>query len=84
MMNQNAIRTNYRTDDLNQDFLKAFKVNSNYFYKFDPEYKVDYMVSMVRMNVFSSPTTRYMGEMMLSLGLVGKKNPSTVIFFTQS
>jgi len=73
MMNQSTIRTTYRTDDLNQDFLKEFKVNSNYFYKFAPEYKVDYMVSMVRMNVFSSPTTRYIGEIMLSLGLAGKE-----------
>lgn len=72
MMNQNTIRTTYRTDDLNQEFLKVFKVNSNFFYKFAPEYKVDYMVSMVRMNVFSSPTTKSMGEIMLSLGLVGK------------
>jgi hypothetical protein len=73
MMTQNTIRTSYRTDDLNQDFLKEFKVNSNYLYKFAPEYKVDYMVSMVRMNVFSSPTTKDMGEIMLSLGLAGKE-----------
>ena len=73
MMNRSTIKTNYRTDDLSQDFVKEFKVNSNYFYKFDPRYGIDYMVSMVRMNVFSSPTTENMGEILLSLGLIGKE-----------
>jgi hypothetical protein len=73
MMNRSTIRTGFRTDGLDQDFLKKFKMNSNYFYKFDPRYSVDYMVSIVRMNVFSSPTTENMGEILLSLGLVGKE-----------
>ncbi len=72
MMKAGPIRTSYRTDDLNQDFVKEFKANSNYFYKFDPRYSVDYMISIVRMNVFSSLTTMNMGEILLSFGLIGK------------
>jgi hypothetical protein len=70
---QRKFITTSRTDDLNQDFVKDFKDNSNYFYKFDPRYSVDYMVSIVRMNVFSSPTTRNTGEILLSFGLIGEE-----------
>ena len=69
----NGIRTNYRTDDLDPDFVREFRVNSNYLYKLDPKYSVDYMVSLVRANVFSSGSTRSIGEIVLSFGLIGKE-----------
>lgn len=68
-----AIRINNNTDDLEQNFVNEFRANSNYFYKFDPKYSVDYLVSLVRMNVFSSNTTRNMGEIILSFGTIGRE-----------
>ena len=70
----NRIRTNFKTDDLDQSFVKEFKYNSNYFYKFDSNHAVDYMVSIVRMNVLSAHTTISMGEILLSFGLIGKED----------
>jgi len=70
---QRKYEIGYRADDLNQDFVKDFKRNSNYFYKFEPQYSVDYMVSIVRMNVFSLPTTENLGQILLSFGLIGKE-----------
>jgi len=68
-----GVRVNYRTDNLDPKFVNEFRVNSNYFYKFDPKYSVDYMVSLARMNVFSSSTTKNMGEIILSFGLIGRE-----------
>jgi hypothetical protein len=68
-----AQETVYKTDDLNPDFVKEFKINSGYFYKFDPGYSVDYMVSMVRMKASSSPVQEDTDAILLSFGLIGKE-----------
>ena len=67
-----SIRTDYKTRDLDPKLVSEFRANSNYFYKFDPKYSVDYMVSLVRMNVFASKNTQNMGEILLSFGLIGR------------
>ncbi len=67
-----SIRTDYKTRDLDPKLVSEFRTNSNYFYKFDPKYSVDYMVSLVRTNVFASKNTQNMGEILLSFGLIGR------------
>ncbi len=61
----------YKTDDLNQDFVREFKAGHDYFYKFDPRYSVDYMVSIIRKHVFSSDAEK--AAILLSFGLMGKE-----------
>ncbi len=73
----------YKTDDLNQDFVKEFKASHEYFYKFDSRYSVDYMVSIVRIHVFSSDADNT-GDVLLSLGLMGKeKSFDCNVFFSK-
>jgi len=73
----------YKTDDLNQDFVKEFKASHEYFYKFDPRYSVDYMVGIIRIHVFSSDAENT-GEILLSLGLTGKeKSFDCNVFFSK-
>jgi hypothetical protein len=79
-----GIRVNYKTDDLDQNFVNEFKTSSNYFYKFDNKYSVDYMVSLVRMKVFSANTTKNTGEILLSFGTIGReKSFDCNLFFSK-
>jgi len=69
------INFSYRKDDISPGANRVIESNqSNFLYKVPSEYSTDILVSLVRMNMFSAPSTKNIGEITTTFWLMGKKS----------
>jgi len=69
---ENKMRTDIKESDLDPAAVAAIKENAS-FYKLPPQILEDYMVAIVRMNIFSSPSHYEIGPITLSFGTLHHK-----------
>lgn len=73
----------YKKDDLLPEIQDIVTENSNSFYKLDHYSRSDYLVSLVRQNLFEYPWSEKLGLVLISLGLQGDQNFNCDEFFSK-